>query len=221
MTHRTQATRKHRATAGFTLVELLVALTLFGVLSVGLFGSLRFGTAAWEAGAEQSAALDDVLVVQSVIRRHLALALPPETRAIRADQEPIFIGDDERLSFVAPLSNNVGLGGLYRFTLTKIEDDGQMALQLDWILYRPDRDSDTFDEQIERRTLLDGLEDVAFRYYGRTEGEREPNWHSIWPREAGSPILIALAVEMPEGDRRSWPELVVAPKLFLDRGSIR
>ena len=37
-----------RDAAGFTLIELLVTLTLVGLISLVLFGGLRFGTRAWD-----------------------------------------------------------------------------------------------------------------------------------------------------------------------------
>ena len=44
----TRAMMLSQGAAGFTLVELLVAMTLLGFLTVLLFGGLRFGTRAWE-----------------------------------------------------------------------------------------------------------------------------------------------------------------------------
>ena len=41
--------------AGFTLVELLVAITLLALVSAALFGGLRFGARAWESATSRIA----------------------------------------------------------------------------------------------------------------------------------------------------------------------
>ncbi len=49
-----------RRQAGFTLVELLVAMTLLAFLSITLFGGLRFGARSWEAVVDSSAERDHI-----------------------------------------------------------------------------------------------------------------------------------------------------------------
>ena len=78
---------RSRSTAGFTLVELLVAMTLIGLISVALFGGLRFGARAWEAGNERAESFSQLEVVQSLLRRELNLA-------------DSLLGSDGRFSFV-------------------------------------------------------------------------------------------------------------------------
>ena len=78
----TPARRQPRAVgsagAGFTLIELLIALALFGLISVVLFGGLRFGTRAWEAGNAHAERLEEVQAVQALLRRHIAQAVALE-----------------------------------------------------------------------------------------------------------------------------------------------
>ena len=62
----------HRRQKGLTLIELMVVLLLLSLITLGLFGGLRLGARAWEAGQEVSEALDDVVLVQGFLRRQLA-----------------------------------------------------------------------------------------------------------------------------------------------------
>jgi hypothetical protein len=41
----------------------------------------------------------------------------------------------------------------------------------------------------------------------------EAEWRESWDGADGLPALIALEVVFPAGDPRSWPELMVAPRL--------
>ena len=71
-------------------------------------------------------------------------------------------------------------------------------------------------EAADRRVLIEGIETAAFRYYGALEEGREPDWHDEWTDPERLPALVALRVSFPEGDRRPWPELVIALRLGAD-----
>ena len=160
-------------------------------------------------------AVNEILVVQSVIRRHLVAAKTPRHHPSGWTGEPDFTGDPRRLSVVAPLSAYLGLGGLYRFTFTAEPASEGMALHMAWRLYRPE--DDAFQPPSETsgdRLLLAKADAIGFRYFGSLDPADKPEWRSDWPLDAPPPQLLALAVDLPAGDRRVWPELVVAPPLF-------
>src|SRR5262249_16796544 len=62
-------TRKPR---GFTLVEVVIALTIVATLLVVLFAGLRVGIAAWQRGDERSQALERARSVNQIVTRTLA-----------------------------------------------------------------------------------------------------------------------------------------------------
>src|SRR5262245_56778931 len=70
--------RSIRATrqAGFSLVEVLVALVLLGLLSMALFSSVRFGVTAWQRGGERSDQIHTSMLVQDLLRRLIGQAYP-------------------------------------------------------------------------------------------------------------------------------------------------
>lgn len=210
-----------RRSAGFTLIELLVALTIAGLVSVALMGGLRFGLRAWEVGQERMAVQSEVEVVHTLARRFLAQSIVPLAggRALD-DRAPDFAGQADRVQLVSVVPAHVGLGGLYRIELAwrDMVDGGALALR--WRLYRPDQETAFDDDFDEEETLISGgrvlLRQVAeahFSYYGVEGNSRTPEWHETWDAEAGLPELIALRVAFEEGSGRSWPELVVSPRL--------
>ena len=67
--------------SGFTLMELLVAITLFSLLSLVLTGSLRFGLTAWARGSEHAERVDQNLVAEDFLRRTIGDAYPYFTSA--------------------------------------------------------------------------------------------------------------------------------------------
>jgi len=218
--------RRRGLEAGFTLIELLVALTLLGLISVVLFGGLRFGTRAWEAGNLRAEQLAQVQAVQALLRRRIAQALPPGVEAADvAEGRVIFAGESDALRFLAAVPSRAGVGGIYAFDLAVIEDEARagaqggagVLLEFTWRLHRTDDEAER-DDMPEaglggRRVLIDGLASARFSYFGAPDPGQPADWRDRWEVEAGLPGLIAIEAEFPEGDGRAWPVLQVAPKL--------
>jgi general secretion pathway protein J len=199
-----------RRSAGFTLIELLVTLTLLGLLSVLLFGGLRFGARAWDAGSTQLAALGEVEAVQMLLHNQLGqITLPRQVRT-EDERAPMFSGSPGALRYVAPLPIHRGIGGLYVFELGMAEGGADLALS--WRLHRPDVAlAERTAEQADRRVLLADVAGVSFSYFGRPKPEDPLGWYDNWDARSGLPLLIRVEVAFNAEDKRRWPELIVAP----------
>jgi general secretion pathway protein J len=189
----------------------LIALTLFGLLSVALVGGLRFGTRVWERGHEQSVAFTEVEAVHGFLRQLLEQARLSVQVLDDRRQDRGFFGSADRIEFLAPLPQHVGLGGLYRFHLRGITESGAEELILSWELYRPDRVGTAEEEQVSQRVLLEDIERLKVRYYGAFESDLDPEWHEAWDANTHLPRLISIDLAFPADDLRLWPEFVVAP----------
>lgn len=200
-----------RPVGGFTLVELLVAMTLIGLIFIALFGGLRFGARTWEAGNARSEVSAQIEVTQSLIRRQLAQAIVlPGFRG----GEFTFDGQAERLRFTAPGMSQVGVGGIYLFELFTEDSEPDQRLVFRWRLYRPDLDPESplEDEERKTRVLLDGIEGLRLEYFGDPEDSDDPQWLDSWNGFDVLPELISIRLELPRNDARRWPELMVAPR---------
>jgi prepilin-type N-terminal cleavage/methylation domain-containing protein len=58
-----------RRDAGFTLLEMLVALVVFGLLMAGIAQAMRYGMTAWSAETRQAAAPETMSAVDGALRR--------------------------------------------------------------------------------------------------------------------------------------------------------
>ena len=99
--------------AGFTLLELLIAMTLMGMILVLLFGGLRLGVRSWDASQRQVDTLNSVRSVENFLRREISLTYPYVWKNTPG-QRVAFLGERNKLSFVAQLPTRVGGGGAVR-----------------------------------------------------------------------------------------------------------
>ena len=199
--------------AGFTVLELLVAMTLLIALSLLLFSGLRFGARAWDRAEADRSNTEDSGVVQSFLRRELTDAYPDIVTPDISRREADFEGMINSLNFIAPAPAALAQAGFSQFALHVVVRDGENELDMD---SRFELSREDFPSPVGSVTLLRGFRRLSFAYFGAEKPFDAPAWHDTWTHHASLPQLIRLRVEFPDGDRRSWPDLVVAPSILVD-----
>lgn len=197
---------------GFTLVELLVAITLLSFIFVGLFGGFRLGARVWEAGTQRGEESIQISSAQDFVRRNLRQAWIPHQARYAHSDEPVFEGTTELLRFIAPSPSQLQVGGLAEFQLAVVEMDGRRDLTLSWRPYPPSI-SLTGSGFRHSVVLIDAVEDVAFAYYAQFLPDAKPGWYGRWNASTLLPQLVRMRVEFPAGDPRRWADLIAAPRL--------
>lgn len=194
--------------AGFTLLELLIAVTLLGLLMAALFGGLRLGVRAWEVSGERLDANARMEMVQHFLRGRLTQIYPVVGGTGRRSYL-VFRGEPDELTFVTLLSERLGVG----LALMSIRPGGedQRSLQLRWRAFGAAAEETADMEATQTHTLLDGVERVEFRYYGTFEEGTPGAWHDEWIEATTLPKLIRMRVVFAPDDGRIWPDLVVRP----------
>lgn len=217
---------------GFTLVELLIALTLVAMITVLMFSGLRLGTRAWEGVEVASERVADIRIARNFVERMLRQARPASV-FVDGLQLDVFAGDAERIEFVAPLTENVGIPGLYLLRL-QLEQGGEhpRLVLVRWLLHpevlaggddyppwEPLVDADTeledagpTDRDVAsgaygRTVLLPEVGEFELAYFGIGEGQQDPEWLGEWLNERRLPLAVRLVMTTP---RQNWPAGVVA-----------
>lgn len=198
--------RRFRA-QGFTLVELLVGLTLMTLISIVLFGSLRFGMRAWEAVGERSEASTRIELVQTLLRRQLAQARPASTDAGKV--VAAFTGRPDGVTFMAPPVRADDANDDLVFVLAKVDADERSHLDLTWRPLRPPAGNTNPAEAETAARLIENIATIEIAYYGASDRNRPPGWSDEWSGGHGLPSLVRLRVTFPKGDTRRWPDLIV------------
>lgn len=202
---------------GFTLLELLIAITLLGFILVLLFGGLRLGVRSWDASQKQVDSLNSVRSLENFLRREMSVIHPYRWK--NGPTRPLaFFGERNKLSFVAPLPSRVGGGGLYVISIA-LEQQGKDKRVI-W-RYLPlsaqMRDFSALSETTQMvlaASELSQVEDIWLSYFGRENEAAAPRWMDRWENEAFLPMLIRVQVRLANG--AEWPDFVVAPMLSAD-----
>jgi general secretion pathway protein J len=200
---------------GFTLLELLIALTLLGLILVLLFGGLRLGVRSWDSVQKQVDTLNSVRSVENFLRREMERIYPYRWKTGPALQRFAFVGERHKLQFVAPLPSRIGAGGLYAIAL-ELEQTGS-GRRLTWKHVPVDpsmQDFATLEPVKEMQlvgTELNSVDDIWLTYFGRETETAAPRWVDRWDSVVTMPMLIRIQVRFADGSE--WPDFVVAPML--------
>ena len=193
---------------GFTLLEMLLALALLGVL-MGLLGTALIGAnRALLKGDRYSQRLEQIRSSQNFLHRALEGALPVEIPTTGDETIRVFDGQPQRLVFAAGLNSALG-GGIELHTLEVVTEGGHQSLHVRF-------------DQLQRgatqpwgqpQVLLDDMHDLRLSYRGRDERGRRTDWLPRWPWPARLPqaVRIDLRSEGPV----PWVAQVVALRLEL------
>ncbi|MBK6570794.1 prepilin-type N-terminal cleavage/methylation domain-containing protein [Candidatus Aalborgicola defluviihabitans] len=206
--------RRRQSHAGFTLLELLISITLLGFILVLLFGGLRLGIRSWDTVQQRVDNLNTVRAVESFLRREMEMTYPYRWKGT-PEQRMAFLGERNKVSFVAQLPSRIGTGGLYLASL-ELERSSK-GRRLVW-RYMPVTGQlhdfsvlDQAQEMVLAGTELGTVDDIWLSYLG-PEGEKgQLRWADRWESTTRLPSLIRIQVKFSNGVE--WPDFVVAPKL--------
>lgn len=189
---------------GFTLLEVMVAITLLSMVLVATLAAMRTFGNTRSTLDQITGRVDEVRAVSEFLRGHLAAAMPVtrlggKVNDVEADGAygTYFLGDSRQVTWVAPFVAGVSLGGVFVMRL----DYSDGNLELRWSPYQ--RKADDIDwAQIQPRVLLQSVESFEVGYLTTYDGA----WEDKWLGAQQNPMAIRLAIQT---DGRHWPELVV------------
>ena len=206
-------TERHARERGFTLLELLVAITLLGVLMAALFGALRLGTRVWETGEARLDASAQIQVVQDFLCQQLSQTAPLAefTGNSQGSETMMFDGAREGLRFVSLLPEHLGAGtNLMELALREPRRGGRptdLVIRIRPLDLLDDRQTDS---DTEERVLIENIASLELAYFGSERPDAKPTWWQEWKGQPYLPQLVRMRVDFPDGDGRRWPELIVA-----------
>jgi general secretion pathway protein J len=193
------------AGSGFTLLELLIALSIVAALLAILLGGLRVGLAAWRQGEDRAEAHQHLRSLAELLSRSVAGTFPYRMPSAGVGKPTVqFQGDEERLAFVT-LSPPFPLPAPIAFTAVTLAHEGGEHPGLT-VREKPLPNLDPF-EAVTPVFADPAVTAVTFRYLKPTGG-----WEARWDSaaEGGLPqaVEIRLATRL-NGRAEPFPSLTI------------
>lgn len=225
MTRATPTSVFRPRTGGFTLLELLIAMSLISLILVLLYGGLQLGSRNWDSIERKVRDTEEVRLARGFLQRAL---LQARSRNWEVDERlyPVFFGGIEQLEFVTPLSAHVGLPGLYvvRVAVVEVEDRKDLIMQR-WLFnpqvlegveeipeWRPMESPGELEVPYDGPSgaygttlLLRDVGGLELGYFGIEQEQKEADWHQEWTLQPRFPQLVKIGF----GEDSDWPDLVV------------
>lgn len=187
---------------GFTLVELLVVMTLLSLVMVAMASALRTASQTEERVDVRLQRMDDLRTVSGFLHSILGrVSAQKISTPVAAGASPYFFGGSaSSMNWVGVMPARYGAGGRYHFRLG-LTDAGVLLLQ-----YTPWEGAAVLPDWAAGQStpLLAGVTGLTFQY--EDAAVEPPEWSAPWAVIDRLPDRVSVAVRTSSGP---WPEIVV------------
>ena len=199
---------KCSARLGFTLLEMLLAITLLSLIVSAILGGLHLGRRAWETGKTYET-VSEIEEAARAINGQLARAASIRIPKVNNEQMVAFHGLSSGCRFLALSEGEAQWGGLI---LTEIAGsqgpDSEVAL---WSrVFRPSEGFELPRDTLRRVSVLREAAYFRLSYFGQLESGRPPIWTDQWIGRQTLPLLVAVRVAGKSSGRTVDVSFVVA-----------
>jgi prepilin-type N-terminal cleavage/methylation domain-containing protein len=200
---------------GFTLVELLISMTLLALILTILFGGLRMSSKVWDAAEKNSVANTHLVSLQNFLHKQFAQIIPYKVNQQR-DKNIVFIGEHNRIHMIARMASRHDPGGLYLISIAIEEGETGHELILRRVVSNPHFIDFKTLQNAEKLVLAENVDQLKFEYYGSGSKTGQARWMPAWTVQTRLPLLIRMHLN--STNDRKWPVLVVAPIIGKNTG---
>lgn len=194
--------RASRDAPGFTLVEMLVVLSLLSLIMLAMGSSLRTMAQTEERIDQRLLRADEMRVAVSFLRSTLTrVSARKVTPPPPAKTGVMFATGPQAVAWVGVMPARYGAGGRYFFRLALEPEGGGRALTIRFVPWVDRVDFPDWD-RAEARVLVRDVSSIALRY--QAARGRELGWMSSWQDADRLPDQIQLDIETAH---RVWPTI--------------
>ena len=204
---------------GFTLIEVVIAMTLLATIMVLLYSGLTFALRSWDAGDANGRRVADRRLGENFLRREMTEMFPMRWKDATVVRFA-FEGEQDHLRFVSSRPAGLSQGGLSLVSLDV--QPGQEPRSRNLVMRRAMPDDDAVDfgplDKAEPSLLITNVESVQFSYFGAESDFIEPKWVDSWTFKGAIPLLVKVRVTMVDG--RVLPDFVIRVMLGSEAGCL-
>ena len=196
---------------GFTLIEVLIAMTLLSIMVVLLFSSLRICAQSWEQGENKITEVNEVAVVYNFFQRHLSSAIPLWDDFTKKEERTFsFQGKKQSLQFVSAFPASAGRSGMQLFSIEQQQEDDEQVIKVTLTPFFPAAEGEEW--QSEEVVLLRHVSDFSLSYFGvAVDDGGENSWQDEWLERDAQPQLVKISISTENGV--FWPEIMIELKV--------
>lgn len=202
---------------GFTLVELLLALSLMSMLLALAYGGLRSATRAADKGQTILEDSSRIRMAHQFVRKQISQAVPLVfSESENQDERMVFEGGPQAIRYVAPMPGYLGFGGLQVQELSLVRGKDGLQLVLSHALLQEFQEENLYER--EPILLMDKIDSGEFSFLGRDENGELSSWANTWDLPEALPLAVSLDIEFNEEVYIEWPLLHASVRI--DSGAV-
>jgi len=201
--------KRCKAIQGFTLIEVLIALTLLSIMVVLLFTSLTICAESWEKGDHKITDVNEISVVYNFFQRHLSAARPLWNDFSTEENVFSFQGKQQSLQFVSAFPASVGKAGPQLISIFLQNEDSEQVLKVVLTPFFPVAEGKEWRK--EEVTLIRHVSDFKLSYFGSEDGVSEAIWQNEWLEKQLQPRLVKINIQLE--NKIFWPEMIIELKV--------
>jgi len=200
---------KGKRVHGFTLLELLVVMSILALIMTASFGAVRLGSKSFAAGITRADRTEQVRATADFLRRQFA-QLAPIVHQVDAQAVISFRGDQEAIRFIGPAPQREENAGLYIYKLTTDGRYNQQSLMLAYMPYDPGDEAISGMQDALQMTLVEQLSEARFEFYGTNYADETPAWYNAWDSaQQVFPQMVRIHLAPAQGGA-NWPPMTFA-----------
>ncbi len=200
-----------RTSRAFTLIEVLMAISLLSVMVLLLFGTLKISAESWEKGEKKVSEVNEMAVVYNFFQRHLVASKPlwddftnPGVRTLG------FQGNIQSLQFVSGFPASADRTGAQLFTVKYREGVGESP-SLEVTITPFHQVSEGVRRTKDEITLIKGVSHFKLAYFGETPEAGQAAWQDYWLDQENPPKMVRVDIGLIRGG--FWPIMVFPVKV--------
>ena len=202
-------------TRGFTLVELLLAITLMSMLLALAYGGLRASTRATDRGQVILEESGRIRMAHQFVRKQLNQMLPlafmQDEGQKGRDGQTVFEGTIDKIRFVGPMPGYLSFGGPQVQELSFVHSDQGLALVLSHALLQGFKEEDLYER--DAIFLMERIERAVFQFKGLDEQGEIGSWQTDWDDPSKMPLAVSLEIEFEEDVVATWPMMYASVRI--------
>ncbi len=206
--------------SGFTLVEVMVALTILGFIILMVSGTFRLGLSSWEKGDSIKEDYQKIRMITQFLSRQMKSAVPYKFKTEKAEGDYLaFDGKAHSLRFVSALALKAKRPEGFVYVVYQFKDEGEKKGRL--VLYEQRAlNRNFFEDNLKEdsaMTLFEGVSQVHFEYYREANEEKnqKEEWVEEWnakdEKELPKALRMTVAYWSGKGKEEEFPVTVLVP----------